>query len=75
MKFDGSGGHHGQVTSIQLTKDSRRMVTSGLDRVIVTWCTETNTSLSVFPVMQSISGMIIQPQGLQFPNVDDSKEG
>lgn len=60
-------GHHSSVTSLQITSDNTHLVSCGLDRVIILWDLKTFDNKRVVPVLESLSGIILQPKDSIFP--------
>lgn len=46
----------------------------GLDRVIILWNLTTFTSQKVVPVLESLSGVVLQPQGSLFPGAQEGSD-
>ncbi|XP_068249989.1 transducin beta-like protein 3 [Palaemon carinicauda] len=60
-------GHHSGVTALQLTDDRTHLISSGLDRVIILWDLKALVSKRIVPVLESLSGIILQPKGTLLP--------
>ncbi|XP_050740426.1 transducin beta-like protein 3 [Eriocheir sinensis] len=67
-------GHHSAITALQVTHDTKHMVSCGLDRVIILWDMTTFTSQKVVPVLESLSGIVLQPQGTCFPGAQEDTD-
>ncbi|XP_063871633.1 transducin beta-like protein 3 [Scylla paramamosain] len=67
-------GHHSAVTAIQVTHDTSQLVSCGLDRVVILWDLTTFNSLKVVPVLESLSGIVLQPQGSLFPGAQEGSD-
>ncbi|KAK4319113.1 hypothetical protein Pmani_009946 [Petrolisthes manimaculis] len=61
--------HHSTVTAMQLTQDCKHLVSCGLDRVMVLWDLESLSSKKVVVVLESLSGLSLQPPGTLLPGV------
>lgn len=64
-------GHHSGVTALQITDDRTHLISSGLDRVIILWDLQALTSKRIVPVLESLSGVILQPKGSLFPGAQE----
>lgn len=50
------------------------MCSCGLDRVIILWDLTTFTSQKVVPVLESLSGIVLQPQDSCFPGAEEDTD-
>lgn len=67
-------GHHAAVTALELTHDNQKLVSCGLDRVIIVWDLESFQSIKILPIYESLSDIILQPPGVVFPGAQDDPQ-